>query len=111
MEIRELRPSDVPWVESIVAEHFASPRVVSRGILHNARELPGLVAEVNSEPAGLLQYRRHGAQCEIVILISTIERQGIGRALLHEVEAKAREAGCTRLWLITTNNNQRALEF
>jgi ribosomal protein S18 acetylase RimI-like enzyme len=111
MRIRELNPSDIPWVESIVTEQFGSPRVVSRGILHDARELAGLVAEVNSKPEGLLQYRWDGNQCEIVVLISAIRREGIGRALIKAAQAKARQSGCDRLWLISTNNNRVALEF
>jgi GNAT superfamily N-acetyltransferase len=111
MEIRELNPSDLPWAESIIAEHFGSPRVVSRGVLHYPRLLPGLIAELDSKPIGLLQYRWHGKQCEIVILISILRRRGVGRALLKAAEARARRAGCERLWLVTTNNNQQALEF
>jgi GNAT superfamily N-acetyltransferase len=111
MHIRELTVADIPWVQSWVAEHFGSPRVVSRGVLHDARALSGLVAEVDSKPVGLLQYRRDGSQWEIVVLISLIRRQGIGRKLLQAVQDKARTAGCERLWLITTNNNRGAQEF
>jgi len=111
MRIRELSPSDIPWVESTVTEHFGSLGVVSRGVLHDVRELPGFVAEIGSMPVGLLQYRRDCDQCEIVVLISRIRRHGIGRALLEASEAMACQAGCDRLWLITTNNNRAALEF
>jgi GNAT superfamily N-acetyltransferase len=46
-----------------------------------------------------------------VVLISTIPRQGIGRRLLEAVQTIARESGCKRLWLITTNNNRNAIQF
>ena len=36
---------------------------------------------------------------------------GAGTALLEAFEAVAREAGCTRIWLITTNDNVDALRF
>ncbi len=36
---------------------------------------------------------------------------GVGSLLIESVEDVAREAGCTRLWLITTNDNDRALGF
>lgn len=111
MEIRKLNPSDTPWVESVVAEHFGSPMVVSRGVLHDSRKLPGLVAEVDAKPVGLVQYRWHGNHGEVVVLISTTPRKGIGRELLKAAEAVARNAGCHRLWLITTNNNRQALQF
>ena len=35
----------------------------------------------------------------------------VGRALLDAVRDAAVAAGCTRLWLITTNDNLRALEL
>jgi GNAT superfamily N-acetyltransferase len=111
MLIRKLVSSDVPWIEAVVAGHFGSAEVVSRGVLHDARTLPGFVAEVESEPAGLLQYRETDGQCEVVILISLIPRQGIGRELLKTVQTFARQAGCKRLWLVTTNNNTSAIAF
>jgi len=36
---------------------------------------------------------------------------GIGTALLEAVEAEARNAGCRKLWLITTNDNLDAFRF
>ena len=39
------------------------------------------------------------------------EGRGVGRALLDAIRDTAVEAGCTRLWLVTTNDNLRALEL
>jgi GNAT superfamily N-acetyltransferase len=111
MIIRELRPSDIPWAEDTVSEYFGSPRIVSRGVLHYVRDLPGFLAEEGSAPIGLVQYKLSAGQCEVVVLISTVQGQGIGRALLKRVTDQACEAGCTRVWLITTNDNQTAQEF
>jgi ribosomal protein S18 acetylase RimI-like enzyme len=36
---------------------------------------------------------------------------GVGRALLDAVREEAVEAGCRRLWLVTTNDNTHALRF
>jgi GNAT superfamily N-acetyltransferase len=111
MEIRKKTSTAIPWIESVVSEYFGSPEVVSRGVLHDARVLPGFVAVVESEPAGLLQYRMDENQCEVVILISLIRRQGIGRELLKTMQAFARQGNYHRLWLITTNNNRGAIAF
>ena len=111
MEIRELLPSDQSWLVPLISKYFGSTRLVSRLVLHDALSLPGLVAEINSKPAGLLQYRLDQDQCEVVVLISIKKRAGVGRGLLHAVEPIAIEAGCTRIWLITTNNNYEALDF
>ena len=37
--------------------------------------------------------------------------RGTGTALIEAIETLARDAGCTRLWLITTNDNVDALRF
>jgi GNAT superfamily N-acetyltransferase len=113
MKVRTLCSADSSWVESIVTRHFGSSRVVSRGVLHDALSLPGLVAELDSKPVGLLQYRldRDLRECEVVILISEAPRRGIGRRLLEALRAIAGRAGCIRLWLITTNDNRSAIGF
>ena len=36
---------------------------------------------------------------------------GVGGQLLRSLEGLARAAGCERLWLVTTNDNQSAIEF
>jgi ribosomal protein S18 acetylase RimI-like enzyme len=71
--------------------------------------LPGFVAEVAGERVGLLTYAVRGDECEVVTIRSLHEGEGIGRALLDAARAAAIAAGCRRLWLITTNNNTRAL--
>jgi ribosomal protein S18 acetylase RimI-like enzyme len=111
MRVRELTSSDISWVESIVTKHFGSPRVVSRQVIHDAHQLPGFVAEVGSERAGLLQYHIDGSQCEIVILISVKRRRAIGTRLLEAAREMARDRRCNRLWLITTNDNRIAQEL
>jgi GNAT superfamily N-acetyltransferase len=84
---------------------------VSRGILHDVPSLPGFVAERDGVPVGLLLYRIERDECEVVVLIAAVRREGIGHALLGAIEPIARRAGCRRLWLITTNDNRSGLAF
>jgi len=42
---------------------------------------------------------------------SLVERIGVGTALLDDVKATAKSAGCRRLWLVTTNDNLAAMRF
>ena len=111
MRIRKITSDDLSWVESTISEHFGSPRVVSRGVLHDSTGLPGFIVEDEAGRIGLLQYHINNDECEVVNLVSTKRRQGVGTRLLEAVEGMAAEAGCKRLWLITTNNNVEALEF
>jgi GNAT superfamily N-acetyltransferase len=84
---------------------------VSRGVLHDCRELPGLIAVDEAALCGVLLYAIRGAECEVVVLISLVPRSGVAAALLDAVEGVARDAGCRRLWLVTTNDNQPAIDF
>jgi GNAT superfamily N-acetyltransferase len=79
--------------------------------MHHAAELPGFIATHYSKPVGLVTYRIDGNECEIVTMNSLLEGIGIGSALIAAVKNVAAEAGCKRLWLITTNDNTAALRF
>jgi ribosomal protein S18 acetylase RimI-like enzyme len=79
--------------------------------LHETSLLPGLVAEAEGASLGLLQYRVEKGACEVVILISLRRREGIATALLGALRGKAEAAQWSRIWLVTTNNNQGAQAF
>lgn len=109
MNIRPLQDSDTDWAKALVSHHFGSEQVVSRGVIHNALSLDGLVAEADHARIGLLQYRLDHDGCEVVTLISVKPRQGIARNQLAKLEVVARARGCRKLWLVTTNNNISAI--
>jgi ribosomal protein S18 acetylase RimI-like enzyme len=98
-------------MEALLREHWGSTIQVTRGRLHDASKLPGYVAVYHHERAGLITYRVEGNACEIITLNSLAEGRGIGTALVQAVREAAVEAGCRRLWLITTNENLTALRF
>lgn len=85
--------------------------MVSRGVVHAIDALPGFVASEQGNPVGLGTYRIQGQACEITSLDSTSERRGVGTALIEAIKKVAQQAGCQRLWLITTNDNTHALRF
>jgi ribosomal protein S18 acetylase RimI-like enzyme len=79
--------------------------------LHRPADLPGFVATLDGRPAGLATYVMEDGSCELVTIDSLVEGRGVGTALVDAVAAAARRAGCTRLWLVTTNDNLEALRF
>ena len=109
--IQVLAKSDAVWVEAFVTEHWGAPQIVTRGRVHNAPTLPGFYADDDGERIRLVLYHIDGAQCEIVLLNSLREGLGIGSSLVATVRSAAMDAGCTRLWLISTNDNLPALRF
>lgn len=95
----------------VVSDAFASPRIVSGGVLHEATDLPGFLAEKDGMSVGLLLYHVGAHGFEVVVLLSLRERAGVATHLLAQAEQAARGAGCRRLWLVTTNDNLSAIAF
>ena len=85
--------------------------VVGRGKVWTPAELPGFAVFEDDACVGLVTYEIDGEACEIVTIDALREGEGIGTVLLEAVSDAAREAGCDRIRLLTTNNNLRALAF
>ena len=111
MRIRDLEPSERPWLAQRLVERWGATAIARRGELVDAAWLPALIAEdgERGEAVALATYLIDGDAAELVTLDAFTSGQGAGAALLQEVADRARAAGCRRLWLITTNDNLRAL--
>ena len=110
-EIRDLAEVDRSWVKEFIEVEWGGSTVVSRGQVHNPSSLPGFIALDSDRPVGLVTFNIDDKSCELVTLNSFKEGMGIGAALVESVVVNAKEAGCHRLWLITTNDNTGALRF
>ncbi|NEE04528.1 GNAT family N-acetyltransferase [Phytoactinopolyspora halotolerans] len=111
LSIRAVVDRDADTVRTILSDSWGDTRVAGHGVLYDAAELPGYLALVGGEPAGLLTYHVSGDAWEVVTLDALVAGRGVGTALLRAVEHDARQAGARRLWLITTNENTHALRF
>lgn len=108
--VRELRFDERPWAIEALVQRWGTTTVVSRGLVQDTAGLPALVAERDGQRVGLLTFRpRPGGQTEIVTVDAFELGRGIGGALLAGATALGRRNGWRRLWLITTNDNTRAL--
>ncbi len=110
-DVRAVSAPDRDWVLRLLTQYWASPHIYSKGRLINAAELPGFAAIRDATPVGLITYRIEGRECEIVTHNSLAGCGGIGSCLLAAVRHEARERGCDRLWLMTTNDNTPSLRF
>lgn len=88
----------------------AEEMVIHNEIVYPAN-FPGFAIFDGQDLQGLVTYRISGRSCEVTSLDSFIENTGIGTALLAAVEDAARKAGCSRVFLVTTNDNLNALRF
>lgn len=110
-QIDPLTPGDKPWVTRVLKQYWATTTQVSRGVLHKADELPGFAARKDGVEVGLVTYNIEGDSCEIVTHNSYGGHGGVGSCLLAAVRHVARDHGCTRLWLVTTNDNTPSMRF
>jgi ribosomal protein S18 acetylase RimI-like enzyme len=108
--VRTFDPAaDRSWASDLLDHEMAGAVQARRGEVLNALDLPGLVAEDSGHPVGLLFYRIDGEDYELFLLLAVDHEQGIGTALVDALVARA--AGRRRVWVVTTNDNLRALRF
>src|ERR671925_543479 len=107
VDVRALTESDRAWAVQVEAESWSTPVVARLGELVDPTQLPGFIALLDGQRAGLVSYAVRGGECELVTIRSLREGRGVGQALLDAVRGAASEAGCSRLWLVTTNDNLR----
>jgi len=109
--IKPLDETHRAWAVELIKREWASPRIITRGKIHDCKKLPGLISLENGKPIGLLLYAIEHNECEIISLNSLLEKKGVGSSLVQAVKDVAKAAGCSRVWTITTNDNVAALRF
>ena len=98
-------------VNEILINEWESTDIIIRGEVVDGTKLDGFVALKDNEIIGLITYMIKNNECEICSLNSFIEKIGIGTNLINKVIDVAKEHNCTRLKLVTTNDNIKAIEF
>lgn len=113
IEVRPRGPEHDAFVREELTKHWGSTRIWSLGRAYEADRLRAFVAHVGGVPSGLVTFEvNHGGhQCEVVTISSRTESRGVGERLLEAAADAARDAGCVRAFLTTTNDNLRALGF
>jgi ribosomal protein S18 acetylase RimI-like enzyme len=106
--IRAFTDADRPWAERLLGENFGGRLQVRLGAVIDPLACPGLVAEREGEPVGIVAYEADGDDVEVVYIEVTAKQGGIGTRLLDALEARTE---ARRLWLVTTNDNLDALRF
>lgn len=110
MELVPSRPEHRPALEVFLRDWNALC-VARRGVLVDSLNHPAVLAWSDRELTGVATYVLNGDECELLTLHAATRLMGVGSALLATVEDIARDAGCRRLWVVTTNDNVEALRF
>lgn len=111
VSISPIGDQDRPWIARFTEEHWGADLMVAHGMRLYISQQEGFVAHLAGQVVGLVTYRITGNECEITSLDSLQEGLGVGTRLIDAVKEASRRAGCSRLFLITTNDNTHALRF
>lgn len=109
--VRRSEPTDAEWLIGVFKRHWCSSSVVCRGRQIELMETRARLACTGASRVGVVNYILCSEDCEIASLIAELPDRGIGRRLVEEVEAEARQANCKALTTVTTNDNTKALRF
>ena len=110
-EIKPIKEKLRENIVNLIIAAWGSNIIVTKGKIHSVDKLLGYVAIVNDKIEGIITYCIENNECEIVSLDSFIENQGIGASLIDKVIETAKENSCKRVWLITTNDNTKAIRY
>jgi GNAT superfamily N-acetyltransferase len=113
VNVRPLEAADQATAQGFLARHN-SLRGARLGELVHPLDYPALVAETDGgRLLGVLTDvpGQDWRQCEILTLHADEQWHGTGTALIEAAGQLARRQGCTRLWVIATNDNVDALRF
>jgi ribosomal protein S18 acetylase RimI-like enzyme len=111
MDINIISLENRKQINDFISEHWFSTDMVVRGELVDMTSLDCFVIHDSEAIIGLLTYRIKDDECEIMSLDSLNEKQGIGTNLLNTVIEIASKNKCTKVKLITTNDNVNAIRF
>ena len=106
--LRRLTRDDLPHLRQFWVEHWGGEEMIVHGEIFRVDQLDGFVTD---DWQGLITFHICSMECEVTSLDSLREGQGIGTKLINAVVEEARKQNCRRVFLVTTNDNLRALGF
>ncbi|MFC6017286.1 GNAT family N-acetyltransferase [Plantactinospora solaniradicis] len=112
MLVRAAEPADRIAVDALHDREWGGPYVIAHDVRYDLRELPTLVAVDGAGTLlGALAWRLDDGGLEVVSIVADSSGGGVGTTLLSAAIEAARARRADRLWLITSNDNLRALRF
>ena len=111
MDIKQIDQFNRERIDAFIVQQWFSMQMVVHEESIDLSTAAGYYAVEGDEIIGLITYRITDNEMEILSLDSLRENKGIGTELLNKAIFKAVETGCSKITLITTNDNLLALRF
>jgi GNAT superfamily N-acetyltransferase len=109
--VRPIEEADRAALRELLTDLWGVPVVAAHGTVFEPATLPGFLAERDGRRVGVLTYEARAGTLEVVTIDAFPPQGGTGTALLEAAAGAARERGCRRMVLTTTNDNLDALRF
>ncbi len=111
LKTRSYISHDAQWLEELMNKDWGGLPLVIRGEKYYPPQLDGIIAENEKGVAGFLFFDIRGKDCEIIVFEVFDKFKGTGTILLDKLKDIAKERHCSRIYLMTTNDNLDALRF
>jgi len=111
IHIRPTSSEDADFISCTINRLWGADFIVVKGKVYYPADHSGYIAKEGNEMMGLINYAIADGDCQVLCLNSLVEGRGVGNMLIEKVKETAKQNGCRRLWLITTNDNTAALRF
>lgn len=112
LDVRDFARADHEWAARLLGAYGGGvPQMARLGELLDPLEHEGIVAERDGQPVGLLTVNESDRGLEVLTLHSEVEGIGAGSRLLETALRVAVASQASRLWLLTTNDNLRAIRW
>ncbi len=98
-------------INSFISNHWLTTEMIIRGHIIDMTQVGGIAVYEDSEIIALLTYTISGNLCEIISLDSLLEGRGIATELIKRIISAAKENQCSKIIVITTNDNINAMRF
>jgi N-acetylglutamate synthase-like GNAT family acetyltransferase len=109
--MRKIEENDRAAVHKYIRTYWGSEMMVSRGKVHYPADQQGYIIEKGKDIICLITYVKEGDEIEITLIDSRERNKGHASKLLDKVKDVALADKCSRIWLIATNDNLRAIGF
>ena len=111
MELQKVSDQNRERINAFIRKQWFTTEMILRGQVVDMTQAEGFFAEEEGEIIGLITYEVSDRILEILSLDSLRPGRGLGTALIERVVQTARELGCRKIVVITTNDNLHALGF
>ena len=96
---------------AFLEDRWGTAEMIIRGEVIDLTKAQGFMAIDGGKTVGLITYYIKNKVCEITSLDSNMEGRGIGSKLVKMAVEAAKENGCEKIVVETTNDNIKALRF